>query len=348
MLSYLQRANRSVHHVVLTPGEQHPVADSALLRAMKQVYDQNGEPKRHSLHGFLINTPLEDEELLTTPVLKWITPGDILKNMTFEGKSLIDKMKEFFNSNQVALWLHDTDVPDAKCHARKGPHFIVESTNPNSRNLKNFRALQTACSKYNCGMFVSKVTTTPDKGQATGLADALVTEEASKAVAAETFQEAFRQAFPIFAKNTTAGRASEIKSGIKRKVKEEWKDIMAITDVPTPKKIDGTDFGIFADHPQKVIKIAQISGPQKLPKRPKRKLEDLFKEKSGKVKKTKKEMTPEGFHNYFQQHIQDMTKSISRKAFAFQIGDHVSLENAVAQLKNAYKHLCPSSRVTNF
>ncbi|KAK3765291.1 hypothetical protein RRG08_062851 [Elysia crispata] len=41
MLSYLQRANRSVHHVVLTPGETHPVADRALLRAMKQVYDQN-------------------------------------------------------------------------------------------------------------------------------------------------------------------------------------------------------------------------------------------------------------------------------------------------------------------
>ncbi|KAK3744799.1 hypothetical protein RRG08_042183 [Elysia crispata] len=32
---------------------------------------------------------------------------------------------------------------------------------------------------------------------------------------------------------------------------DEWKDIMAITDVPTPKKIDGTDFRIFVDHPQK-------------------------------------------------------------------------------------------------
>ncbi|KAK3773246.1 hypothetical protein RRG08_012371 [Elysia crispata] len=87
----------------------------------------DGEPKRHSLHGFLINTPMEDEELLSTPVLKWITPGDILKNMTFEGKSLINKMKEFFNSNQVALWLHETDVPDVKCHARKGPHYHVDT-----------------------------------------------------------------------------------------------------------------------------------------------------------------------------------------------------------------------------
>ena len=165
MLSYLQKANRSVHHIVLTPGETNPVADRALLRAMKQVYGPDGEPKRHSLHGFLINTPMEDDELMTTPVLKWITPGDVLKAMTFEAKSLINKTKEFFNSNQIALWLHETDVPDAKCHARKGPHFhvIVESTTANSRNLKNFRALQTACSKYDCGMFVSKVNSTPDK-----------------------------------------------------------------------------------------------------------------------------------------------------------------------------------------
>ena len=42
----------------------------------------------------------------------------------------------------------------------------------------------------------------------------------------------------------------------------------------------------FYHHMIEVIKIAQISGPQKLPKPPKRKLEDLFKEKSGKVKKS--------------------------------------------------------------
>ena len=112
MLSYLQKANRAVHHIVLTPSELHPVADRALLRAMKQVYGPDGEPKRHSVHGFLINTPMDDEELLQTPVLKWITPGDILKSLTFEAKSLINKTKEFFNANQVAVWLHETDVPN--------------------------------------------------------------------------------------------------------------------------------------------------------------------------------------------------------------------------------------------
>ena len=159
MLSYLQKANRAVHHIVLTPDDVHPVADRSLLQPMKQVYDHNGEAKRHSVHGFLINTPLDDEEVLTTTVLKWVIPGEILKNMTFEGKSLINKIKEFFNSNQVAVWLHDTDVPDQKCNARKGPHFhvIVESTTPNSRNLKTFGALQTACTKFACGMYVARL-----------------------------------------------------------------------------------------------------------------------------------------------------------------------------------------------
>ncbi|KAK3777751.1 hypothetical protein RRG08_062826 [Elysia crispata] len=111
MLSYLQKANRAVHHMVLTPSEQHPIADKMLLQAMKQVYGYDGEPKRHSVHGYLMNTPMEDDELYQFPVLKWITPGEILKGLTFEAKSLVNKVKEFMNSNQVAVWLHDTDQP---------------------------------------------------------------------------------------------------------------------------------------------------------------------------------------------------------------------------------------------
>ena len=108
---------------------------------------------------------MEEEELLEMTVLKWITPGEILKGLTFEAKSLVNKVKEFFNSNQVAIWLHDTNTPDDKCHSRKGPHHrvISESTCANSRNLKNFRALENACTKFNCGLYVSKVTCTPDK-----------------------------------------------------------------------------------------------------------------------------------------------------------------------------------------
>ena len=97
---------------------------------------------------------------------------------------------------------------------------------------------------------------------------------------------------------------------------------------------------IFHTKMIEAINTAAVSGPQKLPKPPKRKLENLFKEKGGKLKKTKKVMTPQGFHNYLFQHIQDMTKSISREAFLFKVGEDVHIDQAINQLKNAYKHLC--------
>jgi len=85
--------------------------------------------------------------------------------------------------------------------------------------------------------------------------------------------------------------------------------------------------------------IEKTGPPTKLPKPPKRKLRELLKEKPGKKKK-QEEMTPQGFHNYLLQHIQDITKSISRKPFAFELGEHVNIANGIEQLKNAYKHLC--------
>ena len=36
-------------------------------------------------------------------------------------------------------------------------------------------------------------------------------------------------------------------------------------------------------------------------------------------------MTPEGLHNYLQQHVQNMTKSISREAFVFKVGEDVPI-----------------------
>ena len=85
--------------------------------------------------------------------------------------------------------------------------------------------------------------------------------------------------------------------------------------------------------------IERTGPPSKLPKAPKRKLQDLLKKNIGKEKK-QEEMTPRGFHTYLQQHVQNMTLSISREAFAFKVGEDVPIDQAIEQLKNAYKHLC--------
>ena len=95
-------------------------------------------------------------------------------------------------------------------------------------------------------------------------------------------------------------------------------------------------------HKKMIIFLDSVraTGPvSKVPKPPKRKLQDLFSDKLGKKKK-QEEMTPQGFHNYLLQHIQDMTKSISREAFLFKVGEDVPINQAIEQLKNAYKHLC--------
>ena len=82
---------------------------------------------------------------------------------------------------------------------------------------------------------------------------------------------------------------------------------------------------------------AVVSGPQKLPKPPKRKLENLFKEKSGKAKKSKKEMTMEELHNYLCANRVDINKVIKREIF--DVNNILSVEDAVKRLQQGYKHL---------
>ena len=65
-----------------------------------------------------------------------------------------------------------------------------------------------------------------------------------------------------------------------------------------------------------IIDKAEREGPQKLPKKPKRKLEQLFSEKSGKKKARKLLSTPLDLHVYLQNNIADTNTAISRESFA--------------------------------
>ncbi|VDI58731.1 Hypothetical predicted protein [Mytilus galloprovincialis] len=81
------------------------------------------------------------------------------------------------------------------------------------------------------------------------------------------------------------------------------------------------------------IERAKSLGPVKLPKAPKRKVQDLFKEKLGKKKK-QTITTPEELHTFLMSRKADLSKTISRQKFSFNIeGDPVK------QLQEAYKHL---------
>ena len=80
-----------------------------------------------------------------------------------------------------------------------------------------------------------------------------------------------------------------------------------------------------------VIQKAQISGPQILPKPPKRKLQDLFNEKSGKKK------AMEELHNYLCANCVDIGKVIKREIV--DVTNILSVDDAANRLQHGYKHL---------
>eukprot|EP00745_Piridium_sociabile_P000696 TRINITY_DN1041_c0_g1_i7.p1 TRINITY_DN1041_c0_g1~~TRINITY_DN1041_c0_g1_i7.p1 ORF type:complete len:184 (-),score=30.32 TRINITY_DN1041_c0_g1_i7:445-996(-) len=63
-----------------------------------------------------------------------------------------------------------------------------------------------------------------------------------------------------------------------------------------------------------VVDQAAKHGPQKLPKKPKRKLEQLFKEKEGKTK-IRKKLTTRELHDYLKANRADVGSFITREAF---------------------------------
>ena len=81
------------------------------------------------------------------------------------------------------------------------------------------------------------------------------------------------------------------------------------------------------------IERAKSLGPVKLPKAPKRKVQDLFKEKLGKKKK-QTITTPEELHTFLISRKADLSKTISRQKFIFN-----REKDPVKQLQEAYKHL---------
>lgn len=84
-----------------------------------------------------------------------------------------------------------------------------------------------------------------------------------------------------------------------------------------------------------VIAQAKMSGPQNLPKPPKRKVGDLFREMMGK-KKAKKQRSPAELHDYLQKNLVDVSKKIDRNFF---IELNPNLAQMEEQLITGYKQI---------
>ena len=88
-----------------------------------------------------------------------------------------------------------------------------------------------------------------------------------------------------------------------------------------------------------VLEKASKEGVQKLPRKPKRKVEDLFKEKEG--KKRRVELTnPKDLHEYLLENIADIDTALSREAFNDNLFVEAADENEiVARLQRGIRNL---------
>lgn len=90
----------------------------------------------------------------------------------------------------------------------------------------------------------------------------------------------------------------------------------------------------------KIVNKAEKEGVQKLPVKPKRKLEQLFKEKTG-VKKSRKDLTtPKDLHEYLKSYESDIEKEISREAFSTDLFNATTDEgDVIERLKRGVRNL---------
>ncbi len=84
------------------------------------------------------------------------------------------------------------------------------------------------------------------------------------------------------------------------------------------------------------IQCAKSLGPVNLPKAPKRKVQDLFKEKLRKKRK-QTTTTPEELHTFLKSRKVDLSRTILRRKFVFNLQS--GEEDIVTQLQEAHKHL---------
>lgn len=103
---------------------------------------------------------------------------------------------------------------------------------------------------------------------------------------------------------------------------------------------DNFGFEIWTEEMIDVIDKAEREGPQKLPKKPKRKLEQLFNEKNGKKKAKKEITTPQELHQYLQDSFADIKTQISREAFSDDIFSVTSDETVIVnRLQKGFRNI---------
>ncbi|GFO18451.1 hypothetical protein PoB_004495600 [Plakobranchus ocellatus] len=159
MDKFIATCNKTLHHLVITPAK-YKVAKAHLYQPMKPILDRDGNVRLHAKYNFPMSTAIQEDDRLNVVACKWLTPASVMQELEPTPKLLVNKLKDFMNTSEVALFNHEpVKEPHAFCNFRKPEHLhvILHSTQPNLRDIPKYRGIERLLKINDCDLYTRKV-----------------------------------------------------------------------------------------------------------------------------------------------------------------------------------------------
>ncbi|GFN86427.1 hypothetical protein PoB_001293300 [Plakobranchus ocellatus] len=105
---------------------------------MQPMLDRDGKVKMHQKFNFPMSMPINEDDRLNVLATKWLTPASFMKDLESTPKLLVNKLKDFFNSSEVAVFNYEPGkATHAFCNHRKPEHLhvLINSNQPAIRDI---------------------------------------------------------------------------------------------------------------------------------------------------------------------------------------------------------------------
>ncbi|GFN86421.1 hypothetical protein PoB_001292700 [Plakobranchus ocellatus] len=159
MDKFIAECSKSLHHVIVTPNK-FKVARPHLYQPMHPILDKDGKIKMHQKFNFPMSALILEEDRLNVLATKWLSPASFMKDLDATPKLLVNKLKDFFNNSDVAIFNHETGKETHPfCNHRKPEHLhvLIHFNQPCIRDLPKFRSIKRLLKLHDCDLYTRKI-----------------------------------------------------------------------------------------------------------------------------------------------------------------------------------------------
>ncbi|GFO18453.1 hypothetical protein PoB_004495800 [Plakobranchus ocellatus] len=133
---------------------------------MQPILDREGNIRVHPKFNFPMSKAIPTEDLMNIAACKWLTPASILGTLDPTAKMIVNKLKDFCNTAEVALFNHmPVAEPQQFCMFRKPEHLhlLLRSTQQHIRDVPKYRVMERILKANQCDLHTRKVITNESK-----------------------------------------------------------------------------------------------------------------------------------------------------------------------------------------